>query len=197
MKPFRKYCILFFLLLVACGSASAEIYRISWQPNPELNIAGYKLYYGNRSRTYDYCLNMGQSVECLVSVPDTGVFCVAVTAFDTSGNESDYSKEVIIDFRPAISLTNLFQLLPNYPNPFNPETIIPYRLNRPARIEFDIFDLVGRKVLTLDSGDKPEGTHLVLWRGIDQRGLAVANGVYICRLRIGNLFKTSKIILIR
>jgi hypothetical protein len=204
MKPFqnKQFSALFksalvSLLLVASSTATASVYLVSWDPSPEPDLAGYKIYFGSRHRLYTNCLNVGIIEQCMIAIPDTGVFCVSVTAFDTTGNESEYSQEFMLDLRIDIPPSDQFQLLPNYPNPFNPETIIPYRLNRPTKIELAVFDMLGRRVRTLESGEKPAGVHQVLWRGNDDRGVAVANGIYICRLVIGNLYKTTKIMLVR
>ena len=58
-------------------------------------------------------------------------------------------------------------LLPNYPNPFNPQTTLSFRLERPARLYLTIHDLLGRQVATVANGFYPPGTHEVLWHAVD------------------------------
>ena len=88
-------------------------------------------------------------------------------------------------------------LLPNYPNPFNPETWIPYQLGRPSEVVLTIYDTNGQKVRTLDVGHQPSGVYESLeraayWDGRNEMGETVANGVYFCTLNAGNFSATRK-----
>ncbi len=75
------------------------------------------------------------------------------------------------------------QLLPNYPNPFNPSTTIRFDLPLAATVNLAIYDVRGRLVKTIASGDAlAAGRHEVEWNGTDDRGTAVASGVYTLRL---------------
>ncbi|HXF99924.1 MAG TPA: T9SS type A sorting domain-containing protein, partial [Bacteroidota bacterium] len=66
----------------------------------------------------------------------------------------------------------------NYPNPFNPKTSLSISLPGEARVDLSVYDLTGRKVLTLMQTTLPAGTHRV---AVDGAGLA--SGVYFCRLQ--------------
>ena len=72
-----------------------------------------------------------------------------------------------------------FELEQNYPNPFNPVTTIKYQLQKDARVELQVFDVIGRKVQTLVKTNQPAGFHEVKFDG---KGLA--SGVYICSLKV-------------
>ena len=90
-------------------------------------------------------------------------------------------------------------LLPNYPNPFNPETWIPYRLETPAEVALTIYDTNGQKVRTLDIGHQPSGVYesrerAAHWDGRNEMGETVANGVYFYTLRAGNFSATRKMV---
>ena len=79
------------------------------------------------------------------------------------------------------------KLLMNYPNPFNPETWIPYQLAADAEITVRIYDTTGKIVRTLFSGHKPSGYYTTrnraaYWDGRNEFGEAVASGVYIYEL---------------
>ena len=74
---------------------------------------------------------------------------------------------------------------PCYPNPFNPSITIEYRLHVAAQVDLAIFDLRGRLVRSLLGGQTvPAGYHETGWNGVNDRGQAVAGGVYLCRLRV-------------
>jgi len=72
--------------------------------------------------------------------------------------------------------------LDNYPNPFNPRTILRFSTRAPGRVRLAIHDVRGRLVRRLVSAELPSGSHEVLWDGLDQQGGAVASGQYFARL---------------
>ena len=80
----------------------------------------------------------------------------------------------------------------NWPNPFNPETTIPFSLAAPGRVVIRIYDVAGRVVRTLL--DKPEeaGWHIVRWSGQTDDGNATASGVYFYRIEYPDGGITSK-----
>jgi len=73
-----------------------------------------------------------------------------------------------------------FTLDQNYPNPFNPSTTIRFTLPEPAPVKLAVYDILGRLVETLLSGEMPAGTHRVVWSP-----LPLSSGVYYCRLTTG------------
>lgn len=88
-------------------------------------------------------------------------------------------------------------LYPNYPNPFNPATIVRYDIASFGRVEIRIFDVRGALVKTLYSGDRRPGRYEASWDGRGQDGLDVESGVYFCRLRSGGFTDVRKLILLR
>ncbi|HEY7727110.1 MAG TPA: FlgD immunoglobulin-like domain containing protein, partial [Candidatus Eisenbacteria bacterium] len=66
----------------------------------------------------------------------------------------------------------------NRPNPFNPETVIPYTLAGPGRVTIRIFDVSGRLVRTLVDGNQAAGPHIARWDGKAERGGPLASGIY-------------------
>ena len=92
-------------------------------------------------------------------------------------------------------------LLANYPNPFNPETWIPYQLAANADVTLMIYAVDGKLVRKLDLGHKPVGiyqsrTRAAYWDGKNESGEPVASGVYFYTLSVGN-FKASRKMVIR
>ena len=91
-------------------------------------------------------------------------------------------------------------LLANYPNPFNPETWIPYQLAAPAKVTLQIFAVNGALVRTLDLGHQPAGvyqqrTRAAYWDGRNQLGEPVASGVYFYTLTAGDFTATRKMLI--
>ena len=83
-------------------------------------------------------------------------------------------------------------LLPNYPNPFNPETWIPYQLASPTDVSISIYTTVGKLVQQIDLGHQPVGIHQVHWEGNNKLGEKVASGVYFYTLTAGEYTATRK-----
>ena len=100
----------------------------------------------------------------------------------------------------AVPLTSTnTALLPNYPNPFNPETWIPYRLRKSAKVAVTIYDMNGQAVRTLEVGHQLAGVYqsherAAYWDGRNQHGEKVANGVYFCTLTAGGFTATRKML---
>ena len=91
-------------------------------------------------------------------------------------------------------------LLPNYPNPFNPETWIPYQLAKPADVRVSIYAADGRLVRTLALGRKPAGIYrdksrAVYWNGKNGQGEPVASGLYFYTLTAGDFSATKKMLI--
>ena len=91
-------------------------------------------------------------------------------------------------------------LLANYPNPFNPETWIPYQLAEPATVTLHIYAVSGALVRTLDLGHQPAGvyqqrTRAAYWDGRNQLGESVASGVYFYTLTAGDFTATRKMLI--
>ncbi|TFH01476.1 MAG: DUF3160 domain-containing protein, partial [Calditrichales bacterium] len=98
---------------------------------------------------------------------------------------------------PSIPQTVL--LMGNYPNPFNSSTVIAYTIpSGPLQMTtLEIYDITGRIVRRLVSRDLPSGHYLTRWDGTDDQGVAVASGIYISRLRVGNEQVSGKMLLAR
>ena len=73
-------------------------------------------------------------------------------------------------------------LLGNMPNPFNPKTEIHYALAEAGAVELAIYDLSGRRVTTLLSGQQDAGTHSAVWNGDNASGRPVSSGIYFAML---------------
>ena len=79
-----------------------------------------------------------------------------------------------------------FALGANYPNPFNPATIIPYELAATSQVRLDVFNALGQRMATLVDGEQGAGVYQVRWDGTDESGRAVAAGVYLYRLTVAS-----------
>ncbi|MDZ7342779.1 MAG: T9SS type A sorting domain-containing protein [candidate division KSB1 bacterium] len=85
-----------------------------------------------------------------------------------------------------------FLLFHNYPNPFNPSTVISYQLPVSSQVELSIYNLLGQKIMTLVSEKQTAGIHKFNWDGS-----GLASGVYLYRLEAGEFIQSKKLILMR
>ena len=93
-------------------------------------------------------------------------------------------------------------LLQNFPNPFNPDTWIPYQLSEPSDVSITIYDSTGRVVKRLDLGHKSAGIYRTQdraahWSGHNDAGETVASGVYFVVFDTRYYHQTQRIVLIR
>ena len=89
-----------------------------------------------------------------------------------------------------------FHLGENYPNPFNPSTIIPYYLPTAMPVRLEVFNILGQRIATLVDGEQASGFHTVRWDGTNAAGQAVAAGIYLYRLRGEGVQATQSMVLI-
>ena len=91
-------------------------------------------------------------------------------------------------------------LLPNYPNPFNPDTWIPYQLSKPSEVTLHIYAINGTLIRALTLGHRPAGVYqsrsrAAYWDGKNEVGESVASGVYFYTLSVGDFTSTRKMLI--
>ncbi len=107
----------------------------------------------------------------------------------------DVLKQILNVLTPKVTL-----LLPNYPNPFNPETWIPYHLAKDAVVTLHIYAMNGTLVRTLEVGHQGAGMYqhrgrAAYWDGKNEFGEPVASGVYFYTLTAGDFSATRKMLI--
>lgn len=134
-----------------------------------------------------------------------------MTLKDKARNFSKYDFTEIVRFEisdiPAspeliAELPQTTQLMPNYPNPFNPETWIPYHLANAGDVQITIYDMKGIVVRTLPLGHQSAGyyTHrdrAAYWDGRNDLGERVASGVYFYRLQANDISPVRKMVILK
>lgn len=95
------------------------------------------------------------------------------------------------------TLPTAFALAPNYPNPFNSETVIRFALPQAAIVDLGVYNLTGQEVAHLARGQREAGTYILYWDGRDDSGNALATGVYVCRLWTESRMVSRKLLLLR
>ena len=90
-----------------------------------------------------------------------------------------------------------FNLLQNFPNPFNPLTKIAYQIPEVSNVKIKVYDLLGREIKTLVDEYETIGKYSVYWDGKDNQNIDVSSGVYFYRLESSDKIITRKMMLLR
>lgn len=90
-----------------------------------------------------------------------------------------------------------YKLFDNYPNPFNPETVIQFQLPESKEVRVEIYNLLGQKVKTLVSAALPVGLHQVVWDATNEQGEMLGSGVYLYRISAGQSQQVKRMILLK
>ena len=112
-----------------------------------------------------------------------------------SGRSHIYSRFILMplgDVHDENSIAKHFELLQNFPNPFNPSTVIRFQLSTTAAVTLKIFDVLGREIQTLIEQKLTAGDYRASWDGT-----RFASGVYFCRLQAGDFVQTKKLLLLK
>ena len=138
--------------------------------------------------------------------PDGGDDEGSVYVFDTADPEG-LNIKLSVEPRGDLALTMFGDikrtaLLQNFPNPFNPETWIPYTLADDADVNVRIYDVGGKLVRNLDIGYQRAGRYLnrekaVYWDGRDQLGTSVSSGVYFYTLKTDRFSDTRRMVILK
>jgi hypothetical protein len=192
--------------------ASSDTVLLRWKTESEVNNLGFNVYRSTRLDG-DYIkvtptLIMGAGTEATpreYSFTDTDVvvgntYYYYIEDVDFSGKTSR-SHIIGIIAGQTIIIPIKSALLQNFPNPFNPETWIPYQLAQNASVTVRIYNLKGQSIRTIELGQKAAGTYLtkdraVYWDGQDNVGEKVASGMYFYMLQAGEFMSTRRMVII-
>ncbi len=128
--------------------------------------------------------------------------------------EATYTYQVSVHFKSGADLkSNLFTvtvlpvikktvLLQSYPNPFNPDTWIPYELKKESRVTIEIYNVAGQLVRTLELGPQPRGRYIskekaAYWNGRNQFGERATSGIYFYVMRADKFAATRKMVILK
>ncbi len=138
----------------------------------------------NASGSYTLTINTGTySVTCTA----TGYQAQTLTNITINANQTttqNFTMQPTVANQDIVEVTAT-ALKGNFPNPFNPATMINYDVKVAAPVRIDIYNLKGQLIRTLVNEVKANGHHQILWDGKDNNGCLVASGVYHYRMRAG------------
>ena len=155
--------------------------------------AGRRLYWTNSRGKIQRASLTGEHIQNVV----TGLGMPASLALGVVPEVGTLVAAPAVLGRVAVGKTGLF---PNYPNPFNPETWLPYQLAETAEVTVTIHAADGKLVRTLALGQLPAGTYqsrsrAAYWDGQNAQGEPVASGIYFYTLQAGDFSATRKMVI--
>ena len=162
-----------------------------------VDVAKGKLYWTEVGRIN--CANLnGENIQTVFS----GLNTPADIALGVSMNVNPTAPTNALLTSDQTSPPNETLLLTNYPNPFNPETWIPYQLANPTQVTLHIYSVNGVLVRTLALGHQPAGIyhnkgHSAYWDGKNDVGESVASGIYFYTLTAGEFTSTRKMLILK
>ncbi|MEZ4389022.1 MAG: FlgD immunoglobulin-like domain containing protein [Candidatus Krumholzibacteriia bacterium] len=176
--------------------------RLTWQASGhhDDDLAVYRIYRGDTAGfPLDTAHMYAESAATSYLDDDaSGTWYYRVTAVDVHGNEGDASSELAMSGAVGVGdLPAALALHASYPNPFNPATTLAFDLPAAAEVHLDVLAVDGARVATLVHGHLPAGRHTTTWRGEDGSGRAVAAGVYVARLTVGQQVQARTLVLVR
>ena len=94
------------------------------------------------------------------------------------------------------------QLLANYPNPFNPETWIPFQLAQDSTVTARIYDVTGKQIRTIElghiaAGNYVESSKAIYWDGRTDTGEQVSSGTYFYQIEAGDYTEIRKMVILK
>jgi hypothetical protein len=94
-------------------------------------------------------------------------------------------------------IPSAFVLEQNFPNPFNPSTLIRFGMPDDGHVSVTVHNMLGQLVAVLDDGFRLAGYHEVRWDGRTGNGTPVGSGMYLCRVQAGERIQTRKMLLVK
>ncbi|MFP6724819.1 MAG: FlgD immunoglobulin-like domain containing protein, partial [Candidatus Poribacteria bacterium] len=115
------------------------------------------------------------------------------------------AEELVFNLLKAIlpeRLPTQTQLLPNYPNPFNPETWIPFKLSQDSTVTAKIYDVTSKLIRMIELGHVTAGNYVdsgkaIYWDGRSENGEMVASGTYFYQIQAGDYTDIRKMVILK
>jgi flagellar hook capping protein FlgD len=188
---------------------------LQWITQSEISNAGWNVY---RAGNEDFSLSQRINTELISghgTTSETSHYAFSdeyeliqgesyyywLESISYSGDVEDYGPVMLtIPFdeeEETPDVPERYSLLPNYPNPFNPSTLIKYNLPQTVNVQLTIYNVKGAKIKVLESGTKEAGYHQITWDGTDKHDQEVSSGVYLYELVTPYFVKSRTMLLIK
>jgi fibronectin type 3 domain-containing protein len=189
--------------LAITDSSSGKIV-IHWRKNSESDFLRYRVYCGTSAQPttkVDSTTNgIADTSKTFTGLTNGTRYYLRVAAVDSAGNESGYSNEVnaapglVVGVQQGEGQTpKIFSLSHNYPNPFNPSTVLRFSVAQTHHATLKVYDILGNMVVVLFEGIAEEGRMIAVQFNAD----ALPAGVYYARLQSGSETTIQRMVLMK
>jgi len=179
------------------SAIGAKVYIYSDSIQLIQEVSGGDGYCSQNSMTVEFGLGSAVVVDSMVIHWPSGI------VQDTTNVEVDQritivERDPVTGIKEEEKVPSVYSLHESYPNPFNPMTTIRYDLPQASRVTLLVYDLSGRLVRSLLSGETMSAGHYeAIWQGRDDSGRSVASGTYFYRLTAGKYTETRRMVLVK
>jgi len=182
-------------LISFSATTDSKNVNLNWATATEINNRGFEI-----ERRYDKTdwLEIGfvpghgtttekQNYSYIDQNVNAGIYSYRLKQVDFDGT-FEYSNEILVNVTASLEFT----LDQNFPNPFNPNTLIKYSIPKSSQVSLKIFNTLGQEMETLVNEEKQVGTYEVNWNASN-----LQSGVYFYRLQASSFVQTRKMILLK
>ena len=181
------------------GNVGFRVYR-SERVDGEFTQIGWVQGHGSTPVAHDYTF-----IDKSAKVGQTYFYQIEDIDIEGNTQRSEIISITFIDpkgFQNPSGLPTHFALYQNFPNPFNPETWLPYDLAQDTPVHITIYNGQGHRIRTLNLGTQPAGTYIMkdraaYWDGRSRIGELVSSGIYYYHLQAGDYHATKKMIILK
>lgn len=178
---------------------------ISWYVLTDPNGSKYELEYANNPSFNNSTVvnNLSSSSLQLSNLTSGTKYYWRVRTKNSDGVYSDYSN--VASFTPdgttsvdgVVEIPTKFEVSQNFPNPFNPSTVVNFGIPERGIVTAKVYDILGKEIRTLMNDEKEAGSYSLQWNGTDNFGQKVTSGTYILRVTAGSKAQSIKMILMK
>ncbi len=195
------------------ATASVDGVTLKWRAETEVGNVGFSVY---RSETKDgnytklgFVSGAGNSAMSIdYQFTDKSAelgkpYYYYLKDIDIAGNkDSSDIIQVVVPAKSVVIIPKNTRLWQNFPNPFNPETWIPYNLSKDAEVLIRIYNVQGKLVRQLDLGVQKAGSYVdkrdaVYWDGKDKFGELVSSGLYFYSLKANTFQAVRRMVILK
>ncbi|MCK5148819.1 T9SS type A sorting domain-containing protein [bacterium] len=173
------------------GEAVGDIVHLSWEASPAADVKGYQVY-----RNGEVLHFMAETAWQDPDAADLTSVVYSISAVDIHENEGARCPEVEVVLtgveESSMAQPDKLALLPNYPNPFNPQTTVAFDMPQSAHVRLTVFDVKGREIAVLKDDVAGAGRHRIIFNAVH-----LPSGIYTFHLKTGNVLLCRKMLYLK
>ena len=174
--------------------------ELNWTTASETNNLGFEIQYSIDKinwATLEFVSGRGttdefQEYRKIITFKNKSRAFFRLKQVDYDGSVT-YSKNILVN----IPVPQEFKVYQNFPNPFNPFTIIEYEIPRTGKVVLKIYNILGQEIKTLIDLEQHPGKYQVIWDGTDRYNIPVSSGIYVYRLKSGGFIQDKEMVLLK